>query len=88
MVFRYLGRTVGRIQNQMNQTERRAQYACDITMALTASLGSTWRDNGMAHNAEVSFRRIFAIDEIDTLINVYAADYFGRRLRTITSSPS
>ncbi|MGI6087744.1 MAG: preprotein translocase subunit SecA [Kiritimatiellia bacterium] len=72
MVFRYLGLTVGCIQNQMNQTERRAQYACDITYGTNSEFGFDYlRDNGMAHNAEDVVQRGYfyaIIDEIDSIL--------------------
>ncbi len=72
LVFRYLGLTVGCIQNQMNQAERRAQYACDITYGTNSEFGFDYlRDNGMAHTAEDVVQRghFYAIvDEIDSIL--------------------
>ncbi|MCX6993147.1 MAG: preprotein translocase subunit SecA [Kiritimatiellaeota bacterium] len=71
-VFKYLGLTVGCIQNQMNQAERRAQYACDITYGTNSEFGFDYlRDNGMAFTrAEVVQREhVYAIvDEIDSIL--------------------
>ncbi|RYD27716.1 MAG: preprotein translocase subunit SecA, partial [Verrucomicrobiaceae bacterium] len=38
-LFRFLGLTVGCIQNQMPPWERRAEYACDITYGTNAEFG-------------------------------------------------
>ncbi|MFA5042526.1 MAG: preprotein translocase subunit SecA [Kiritimatiellia bacterium] len=71
-VFNYLGLTVGCIQNQMNQAERRAQYACDITYGTNSEFGFDYlRDNGMAFTkAEVVQREHFyaIVDEIDSIL--------------------
>lgn len=71
-VFKYLGLTVGCIQNQMNQAERRAQYACDITYGTNSEFGFDYlRDNGMAFTrAEVVQREHFyaIVDEIDSIL--------------------
>ncbi|MFH1476695.1 MAG: preprotein translocase subunit SecA [Verrucomicrobiota bacterium] len=71
-VFNYLGLTVGCIQNQMNQAERRAQYACDITYGTNSEFGFDYlRDNGMAFTrAEVVQRDHFyaIVDEIDSIL--------------------
>ncbi|MCG2659012.1 MAG: preprotein translocase subunit SecA, partial [Kiritimatiellae bacterium] len=71
-VFKYLGLTVGCIQNQMNQAERRAQYACDITYGTNSEFGFDYlRDNGMAFTrTEVVQREHFyaIVDEIDSIL--------------------
>ncbi len=71
-VFRYLGLTVGCIQNQMTPAERRAQYACDITYGTNSEFGFDYlRDNGMAFTgAEVVQRGHFyaIVDEIDSIL--------------------
>ena len=71
-VFKYLGLTVGCVQNQMNQAERRVQYACNITYGTNSEFGFDYlRDNGMAFTrAEVVQREhVYAIvDEIDSIL--------------------
>jgi len=71
-VFKYLGLSVGCIQNQMNPAERRAQYACDITYGTNSEFGFDYlRDNGMAFTrAEVVQREHFyaIVDEIDSIL--------------------
>ena len=71
-LFRYLGLTVGCIQNQMPPWERREQYACDITYGTNAEFGFDYlRDNGMASSKEDQVQRghYFAIiDEVDSIL--------------------
>ncbi len=71
-LYRYLGLTVGCIQNSMDSEERRAQYACDITYGTNSEFGSDYlRDNGMAQQPEqvVQSGHNFAIvDEVDSIL--------------------
>lgn len=71
-VYKYLGLTVGCIQNQMHPAERRAMYACDITYGTNAEFGFDYlRDMGMAYRPEDMVQRghYFAIvDEIDSIL--------------------
>ncbi|MDD5678265.1 MAG: preprotein translocase subunit SecA [Kiritimatiellae bacterium] len=71
-VFKYLGLTVGCIQNQMNQAERREQYACDITYGTNSEFGFDYlRDNGMAFTRADVVQREHSyaiVDEIDSIL--------------------
>ena len=71
-LFRFLGLTVGCIQNAMPPWERREQYACDITYGTNAEFGFDYlRDNGMAATREDQVQRAhyFAIiDEVDSIL--------------------
>lgn len=71
-VFKFLGLTVGVIQNQMPPQERREQYNCDITYGTNAEFGFDYlRDNGMAssRNEQVQRGHYFAIiDEVDSIL--------------------
>jgi preprotein translocase subunit SecA len=71
-VFRYLGLTVGCIQNQMGSDERRAEYAKDITYGTNSEFGFDYlRDNGMAWRPEDQVQRghyYAIIDEIDSIL--------------------
>ncbi len=71
-LYRYLGLTVGCIQNSMDSEERRAQYACDITYGTNSEFGFDYlRDNGMAQRPEqvVQNGHNFAIvDEVDSIL--------------------
>ncbi len=71
-LYKYLGLTVGCIQNSMDSDERRAQYACDITYGTNSEFGFDYlRDNGMAQRPEqvVQNGHNFAIvDEVDSIL--------------------
>ncbi|MFK7849438.1 MAG: preprotein translocase subunit SecA [Akkermansiaceae bacterium] len=71
-LFRYLGLTVGCIQNQMAPWDRREQYARDITYGTNAEFGFDYlRDNGMASSSDDQVQRghYFAIiDEVDSIL--------------------
>ena len=71
-VFKYLGLSVGVIQNQQAPFLRREQYAADITYGTNAEFGFDYlRDNGMAGSTEDQVQRghYFAIvDEVDSIL--------------------
>lgn len=71
-VFKFLGLTVGCIQNQLPPHIRREQYACDITYGTNAEFGFDYlRDNGMASSTMDQVQRgyYFAIvDEVDSIL--------------------
>ena len=71
-LYKYLGLTVGCIQNSMDSEERRAQYLCDITYGTNSEFGFDYlRDNGMAQQPEqvVQNGHNFAIvDEVDSIL--------------------
>ena len=71
-LYKYLGLTVGCIQNSMDSEERRAQYNCDITYGTNSEFGFDYlRDNGMAQQPEqvVQNGHNFAIvDEVDSIL--------------------
>ena len=71
-VFKFLGLTIGCIQNQQPSELRREQYNCDITYGTNAEFGFDYlRDNGMASAKEEQVQRghYFAIiDEVDSIL--------------------
>ncbi len=71
-LFKYLGLTVGCIQNDQPPHLRRAQYQCDITYGTNSEFGFDYlRDNGMASSREQQVQRghYFAIvDEVDSVL--------------------
>ena len=71
-VFKFLGLTVGCIQNSMTAAQRREQYACDITYGTNSEFGFDYlRDMGMAMSREEMVQRghFYAIiDEIDSIL--------------------
>ena len=71
-LYKFLGLTVGCIQNHMDSAERREQYLCDITYGTNSEFGFDYlRDNGMAVQPEqvVQNGHHFAIvDEVDSIL--------------------
>jgi preprotein translocase subunit SecA len=70
-VHRFLGLSVGLIQQDMRPEERRRNYACDITYATNSELGFDYlRDNMAADISEVVQRQFqfCVIDEVDSIL--------------------
>ena len=71
-VFRFLGLTVGCIQNQQPPHLRREMYECDVTYGTNSEFGFDYlRDNGMAQDkaSQVQRGHFFAIiDEVDSVL--------------------
>ncbi|MBL4576642.1 MAG: preprotein translocase subunit SecA [Opitutaceae bacterium] len=71
-LYRFLGLTVGCIQNQMQPGERREMYKCDITYGTASEFGFDYlRDNGMAFRKEHQVQRdhfFVIVDEIDSIL--------------------
>ena len=71
-VLRWLGLTVGCIQNEQTPAERREMYNCDITYGTNSEFGFDYlRDMGMATSKEELVQRDYfyaIIDEIDSIL--------------------
>ncbi|MFH0879260.1 MAG: preprotein translocase subunit SecA, partial [Lentisphaerota bacterium] len=71
-VYRYLGLSVGCIQNDMDPAARRAEYAKDITYGTNSEFGFDYlRDKGMAYRPEEQVQRNYyyaIIDEVDSIL--------------------
>jgi preprotein translocase subunit SecA len=71
-LFRFLGLSVGCIQNPMQSAERRAAYACDITYGTNSEFGFDYlRDNGIATTRGEQVQRghyLAIIDEVDSIL--------------------
>lgn len=71
-LYRWLGLTVGCIQNQMSNEDRQKAYACDITYGTASEFGFDYlRDNGMALSANEQVQRghyFCIVDEIDSIL--------------------
>ncbi len=71
-LYRWLGLSVGCIQNQMGNEERQAAYRCDITYGTASEFGFDYlRDNGMALSAAEQVQRdhyYCIVDEIDSIL--------------------
>ncbi len=70
-VHRFLGLTVGLIQQDMGPAERRKNYACDITYATNSELGFDYLRDNMATDISEVVQREFqycVIDEVDSIL--------------------
>ena len=71
-LYRYLGLTVGCIQNSQPPLDRRQHYSCDITYGTNAEFGFDYlRDNGMASSSDQQVQRghyFSIIDEVDSIL--------------------
>jgi preprotein translocase subunit SecA len=70
-VHRFLGLTVGLIQQEMDPRERQRNYACDITYATNSELGFDYLRDNMATTIEEVVQRPFnfcIIDEVDSIL--------------------
>ncbi|MEB3336100.1 MAG: preprotein translocase subunit SecA [Leptolyngbyaceae bacterium] len=70
-VHRFLGLSVGLIQQSMNPAERQRNYACDVTYATNSELGFDYlRDNMATAMADVVQRpfQYCVIDEVDSVL--------------------
>ena len=70
-IYEYLGLTVGVIQNQMTNAERRVMYECDITFGTANEFGFDYLRDNMAQTAEDRVHRNYfyaIIDEVDSIL--------------------
>ena len=70
-IYKFLGLTVGCIVHDLDDDERKAQYACDVTYGTNNELGFDYlRDNMKMHKDEMVQRgHSFAIvDEVDSIL--------------------
>ena len=70
-VYRFLGLTVGCIQNSMLDDERQKVYACDITYGTNNEFGFDYLRDNMKFEIESMVQRghVFAIvDEVDSIL--------------------
>ncbi len=70
-IHRFLGLSVGLIQQDMTPDERRRNYACDITYATNSELGFDYLRGNMATSMEEVTQRPFnycVIDEVDSVL--------------------
>lgn len=71
-LYKFLGLTVGCIQNQMRSEDRKAAYGCDITYGTASEFGFDYlRDNGMATRADDQVQRdhyFVIVDEVDQIL--------------------
>ncbi|MGB3495573.1 MAG: preprotein translocase subunit SecA [Elainellaceae cyanobacterium] len=70
-VHRFLGLSVGLIQQGMDPAERRKNYACDITYGTNSELGFDYLRDNMAKDMSQVVQRPFnycVIDEVDSVL--------------------
>ncbi len=70
-VYKFLGLSIGIIQHDMTDDERRAAYACDITYVTNSELGFDYlRDNMKFSKAQQVLRPLFfaIVDEVDSIL--------------------
>ncbi len=70
-VHRFLGLSVGLIQQAMDPLERKKNYACDITYATNSEIGFDYLRDNMATSLEEVVQRPFhycIIDEVDSIL--------------------
>src|SRR5712691_9441501 len=70
-VYRFLGLTVGVIQNHFGDTERQQAYRCDVTYATNNEVGFDYLRDNMKFDLESMVQRdpVYAIvDEVDSIL--------------------
>ncbi len=70
-VHKFLGLSVGLIQQDMSPVQRKKNYACDITYATNSELGFDYLRDNMATDIEEVVQREFnycVIDEVDSIL--------------------
>ncbi len=70
-IHRYLGLTVGLVQQSMEPSERKRNYGCDITYSTNSELGFDYLRDNMATSMEDVVQRPFnfcIIDEVDSVL--------------------
>ncbi len=70
-VHRFLGLTVGIVQQGMEPAERQRNYACDITYTTNSELGFDYLRDNMATSIQDVVQRVFnycIIDEVDSVL--------------------
>ena len=58
-IYKYLGLTVGLVAPGMNDVEKRAAYACDITYCTNTELGFDYLRDNMVHDLSQKMQRGF-----------------------------
>jgi preprotein translocase subunit SecA len=70
-IYKFLGLTVGCIQNEMDNEQRKEQYNCDITYGTNNEFGFDYLRDNMAIRAEDRVQRGFnyaIVDEVDSVL--------------------
>ncbi len=70
-VYKFMGLSVGTLQNDMNSTERRREYACDITYGTNNEFGFDYLRDNMSVTMEQCVQRELnyaIVDEVDNIL--------------------
>jgi len=70
-VYRFLGMTIGVVQHDMSDEDRRAAYNCDITYVTNSELGFDYLRDNMKFTKEQQVLRPFfyaIVDEVDSIL--------------------
>src|SRR5437016_8547174 len=70
-IYKFLGLSVGVIVHELDDDQRRAQYACDVTYATNNELGFDYLRDNMKMAAEEMVQRGHAyaiVDEVDSIL--------------------
>jgi len=70
-IYRFLGLSVGCVVHELDNTQRRAAYACDITYATNNELGFDYLRDNMAFRLADMVQRPFnfaIVDEVDSIL--------------------
>ena len=70
-IYEFLGLTVGCVQNQMNDEERKSAYSCDITYGTNNEFGFDYLRDNMKHSLENMVQRghnFAVVDEVDSIL--------------------
>ena len=70
-IYQFLGMTVGVIVHDLDETQRRAQYECDITYGTNNEFGFDYLRDNMRYRLEDMVQRDFnyaIVDEVDSIL--------------------
>src|SRR5436853_4394871 len=70
-IYKLLGLSVGVIVHELDDDQRRAQYACDVTYATNNELGFDYLRDNMKYRLEDMVQREFVfgiVDEVDSIL--------------------
>jgi preprotein translocase subunit SecA len=70
-IYRFLGLTVGCIVHELDDTQRREAYACDLTYGTNHEFGFDYLRDNMKHRIEEMVQRPFQygiVDEVDSIL--------------------
>ena len=70
-IYKFLGLTVGCIQHDLSDAQRREQYACDVTYGTNSEFGFDYLRDNMKYSIEDMCHRPFnfaIVDEVDSIL--------------------